>query len=313
MANQQVLIVDPIHGPTQQALEDRFDCIRLYEADDHDALLSTLSDTLTVVVTHSGYGISPAQIRALPRLGLVANFGVGIDTIDVADCTAHDVRVSNTPDVLTEDVADMALALLLATVRQIPRGDQYVRTGQWLRKNMWFTDTLQQRRVGIVGLGRIGRAIARRCEAFNTAVAYTGPNRKSDAPYEYHEDIIALAQWADVLIAACPGGPATAGLVSADALSALGERGVFVNIARGSVVDQNALVSLLQSGQLGGAGLDVFADEPNVPDALVAMEHVVLQPHQGSATVPTRMAMGQMVIDNVAAWFDQKPLISAVN
>lgn len=313
MAKNKVLIADPIHEPTQQILEETYDCFRLYEAKDKAALLAQLADELTVFATHSGYGIKPDEIRALPKLGLVANVGVGIDTIDVADCTQHDVKVCNTPDVLTEDVADMALALLLATVRQIPRGDRYVRDGEWLKANMWFTDTLQQRQVGVVGLGRIGRAIARRCEAFNTTIAYTGPNRKSDVPYEYHADIVTLAHWADVLIAACPGGPATAGLVSAEALTALGPKGVFVNIARGSVVDQDALVSLLQSGQLGSAGLDVFADEPKVPDALLNMDNVVLQPHQGSATVPTRMAMGQLVIDNIAAWFAGQPLVTAVN
>lgn len=313
MANPIVLLCK-LHAPTQKILEEQFEVHRLYEASDPDAMIAQLADKVEVAVTMSGIGIDVMLMQALPNIKLAANFGVGIDPISLPDCTANGVTVTNTPDVLTEDVADMALGLLLSSMRQINLGDHYVRSGQWKKDGpMPLTVTLQGKKVGVVGLGRIGRAIAKRCEAFNTSISYFGPRKKTDVSYTYHDDVVSLAQWADVVIAACPGGPETAGIVSADALKALGPDGVFVNIARGSVVDQDALVSLLQSGGLAGAGLDVFANEPDVPKALIDMPHVVLQPHQGSATHSTRMAMGQLVIDNVQAWFDKKPLITAMN
>ncbi|HVL56486.1 MAG TPA: NAD(P)-dependent oxidoreductase, partial [Burkholderiaceae bacterium] len=210
-----------------------------------------------------------------------------------------------------EDVADLAFALLIATVRRVALGDRFVRSGAWLKGSMPLTDSLQQKRVGIVGMGRIGQAIARRCAAFNTDIAYYGPQRKP-LDWRYFDDLIELARWADVLVASLPGGQATAKRVSREVLEALGPDGYFVNIARGSVVDQGALVELLGQRRLAGAGLDVFNDEPNVPAALLTMDHVVLQPHQGSATFTTRQAMGQLVLDNVAAFVAQRPLPTPV-
>ena len=309
----QVLLLSPLYEPTQKALESNHACIRIWEHADRDACLASVADNVRAVATHSGVGIDRATVQALPNLKIVANFGVGIDTIDLPACTEHGVTVCNTPDVLTEDVADMALGLMLASVRQIPQGDRYVREGQWKAKgDMHLTQTVQGRKVGMVGLGRIGRAIAKRCEAFNTEVAYFGPRKKDDAPYPYYADIAEMAAWADIMIAACPGGPKTLKVVSRAALEALGPDGVFVNIARGSVVDQDALVEFLQQGKLGGAGLDVFNDEPNVPAALIDMPHVVLQPHQGSASVRTRMAMGQLVVDNIGNFLSDKPLLTPV-
>jgi lactate dehydrogenase-like 2-hydroxyacid dehydrogenase len=221
--------------------------------------------------------------------------------------------VTNTPDVLTEDVADTALALMLATIRRIVVADRYVRAGSWLKGAMPLTDSPQGKTVGIIGLGRIGRAIARRCEAFHLKVAYTGPNPKPDVAYEYFADPVALAVRSDILIAACPGGEATNGIVSRAVIDALGAEGVFVNISRGSVVDEPALVAALTEGRLGGAGLDVFASEPRVPEPLLKLDNVVLLPHVGSATHPTRRAMGQLVIDNLAAFFSGKPLLTPCN
>jgi len=297
-----ILLMAPLYPPTQAELESNHRVVRLWEAPDAQALLASLADECRAAVTHSGRGIDVATMQRLPRLELVANFGVGVDAIDVDWCRAHGVTVTNTPDVLTEDVADLALGLLLAAVRRIPQGDRFVREGRWLKSGMGLTQSLQQRKVGIVGLGRIGAAIARRCAAFNAEIGYFGPRRKAGVDHRYFDDLVALAQWADVLIAACPGGPATSKLVSRAALEALGPDGTFVNIARGSVVDQPALVELLASGRLGAAALDVFDDEPNVPAELFALDSVVLQPHQGSATHPTRTAMGRLVLDNVAAW-----------
>lgn len=310
LADTPVLLLAPLYPPTQAELEARHRVVRLWEAPDRGAQLDALADTCRVAVTHAGRGIDAATIARLPRLELVAVFGVGLDAIDVEACRGRGIAISNTPDVLTEDVADLALALLLGTLRRIPQGDRFVREGRWRQGPMPSTPSLQQRKVGIVGLGRIGMAIARRCAAFNTELAYFGPRPKAGVEYRYFDDIVALARWADVLVAACPGGPATHRLISRAALEALGPDGVFVNIARGSVVDQAALVELLAAGRLGGAGLDVFDDEPKVPEALCALDNVALQPHQGSGTVLTRGAMGRLVLDNVAAWMEGRPLLT---
>jgi lactate dehydrogenase-like 2-hydroxyacid dehydrogenase len=194
----------------------------------------------------------------------------------------------------------------------VPQGDRYVREGKWLNGAMPLTESLQKKTLGIIGVGRIGRAIARRAEAFNLRIVYQGPNKKSDLSWPYFSDPVALAKEADFVIAACPGGEATRGLVSRAVIDAIGPKGTLVNIARGSVVDEPALIEALQQGRLGSAGLDVFADEPRVPDAFKAMDNVVLQPHVASATHQTRQAMGQLVIDNLAAFFAGKPLVTPV-
>ncbi len=310
MNTSPILLMAPLYPPTQQELESRWTVRRLFEAADADALLDELAADCRVVVTTGGRGIDAAAMARLPKLELVACFGVGVDAIDVDYCKAHGIAVTNTPDVLTEDVADLALALLLATLRRIPAGDRFVREGRWLKGSMPLTQSLQGRKVGIVGLGRIGMAIARRCEAFGTPIGWHGPRAKPDVSWPWFDDVVALGRWADVLVAACPGGAATRGLVSRAVLEALGPDGVFVNIARGSVVDEPAMVELLGNGKLGSAGLDVFDDEPNVPAALLTMENVVLQPHVGSGTHPTRTAMGRLVLDNVAAWMEGKPLVT---
>jgi len=244
-------------------------------------------------------------------LRLIACFGVGVDAIDLAAARERGIAVTNTPDVLTDDVADLAIGLMLATMRGISAADRYVRAGLWLRGPMGVQTKVSGKALGIVGMGRIGQAIAKRAAAFGMPIAWTGPRAK-DLPWRYEPDLIALARSVGVLIAACPGGAATRGLISRAVLEALGPEGVFVNIARGSVVDEAALVDLLTAGQLGGAGLDVFVDEPNVPEALFALDNVVLQPHQASATRETRFAMGQLVVDNVAAFVAGRPLITPV-
>lgn len=312
MSKPEILLMAPMYQPKLDEIEAAYSCHRYWSSEDRGALIASLADRCEIVVTTGGRGMSAAEMDMLPRLKLIACFGVGVDAIDLTHARERKIAVSNTPDVLTEDVADLALALLLATVRRIAQGDRFVRDGRWKRSGFGITRSLQGRRVGIVGLGRIGRAIARRCEAFNCEIGYFGPNRKDDVDYAYFDDVTALAGWATVLIAACPGGAATHRIVSRAALRALGPDGVFVNIARGSVVDQAAMVELLVSGALGGAGLDVFDDEPNVPEQLIALDTVTLQPHQGSATHPTRTAMGQLVLDNVAAFLAGKALVTPV-
>jgi lactate dehydrogenase-like 2-hydroxyacid dehydrogenase len=302
-----VLLMSSIYAPMQTLLEAHYKVVPFGGAD-----MALMANECEIVVTTGGRGIEAAVMRQLPKLKMVGCFGVGVDAIDLVYCKANGILVSNTPDVLTEEVADLALALLLSTIRQIPHGDQFVRQGLWLKGGMALTQSLQGMKIGVVGMGRIGQAIAKRCIAFNTAVAYQGPRKKSDVAYPYFESVDELAAWADVLIAACPGGAATNKVVSRSALKALGKAGTFINIARGSVVDQEALVELLASAELGAAGLDVFNDEPNVPTALLAMPNVVLMPHVGSGTHATRAAMGQLTLDNVAAFVAGKPLVTPV-
>ena len=309
----EVLLMGPMYPPTMESLDGTFTVHRLWQAPDRDAFLAAMAERVTAAASTAFRGMDAATMAKLPRLKVISHFGVGVDSVDVAAATARGVTVTNTPDVLTDDVADLTLGLLIATVRRMCEGDRFVRAGQWPKGPLPLTDTLQKKTLGIVGMGRIGRAIARRAEAFNLQVAYQGPNRKVDLAYRHYTDPVALAKDVDFLVAACPGGDATRGLVSRAVLEALGPQGVLVNISRGSVVDEAALVELLQAGKLGGAGLDVFVDEPRVPEALFALEHVVLQPHVGSATHPTRRAMGQLVVDNLAAFFAGKPLVTPFN
>ncbi len=312
MSKADILLMGPIYQPKLEQLESTYACHRYWSSEDREALVASLAQHCEIAVTNGGRGMSAEEMDKLPRLRLIACFGVGVDAIDLAHARSREIAVSNTPEVLTEDVADMALSLLLSAVRRVAQGDRFVRDGRWKRAGFGITRSLQGRRVGIVGLGRIGRAIARRCAAFNCEIGYFGPNRKDDVDYRYFDDVVALADWSSALVAACPGGAATIRIVSRDALRALGPDGIFVNIARGSVVDQPAMVELLVSGALGGAGLDVFDDEPNVPEQLLALDTVTLQPHQGSATHPTRTAMGQLVLDNVAAFVAGRALVTPV-
>jgi hydroxypyruvate reductase len=306
---KDLLVAGPMHAATLKVLDDTYTTHKLWLAPDRDAFLASLAERIDAVATSGRHGMDDATMAKLPKLRMISHFGVGVDSIDVDAVKRRGIALTNTPDVLTDDVADIAMGLLLATVRKIAAGDRYVREGKWLKSGaMPLTDSIQGKMLGIVGLGRIGRAIAKRAEAFNMKIAYQGPRRKTDVPWPYFEDPVALARACDFLVAACPGGEETRGIVSRAVLEALGPEGVVVNISRGSVIDEPAMVELLKNGKLGGAGLDVFDREPEVPEALFAMDNVVLQPHVGSATQPTRRAMGQLVIDNLALYFAGKPL-----
>ena len=305
----EVLLMCPLDPPTQRRLEETYQVHAHWKAADPQALLQQVAPVCRVVVTSGGRGIDAATLAQLPQVELVSCFGVGVDAIDVAYCKSHGIAVSNTPDVLTDDVADLAVALMLASLRRVAQADRFVRAGKWLQGALPLATTVAGRKIGIVGMGRIGQAIADRCRAFKTEIGYFGPRRK---PVEgrYFADLVEMAGWADVMIAACPGGEATRGLVSGKVLEALGPNGHFVNISRGSVVDEKALVRRLVDGKLGGAGLDVFEDEPRVPAELLTLETVVLQPHQGSGTTQTRQAMGDLAVGNVDAFFAGKPLLT---
>jgi lactate dehydrogenase-like 2-hydroxyacid dehydrogenase len=252
-------------------------------------------------------------IAALPALEIIGVFGVGVDAVDLAVAKAKGVRVTNTPDVLTEGVAELGIALLLAVARRIPQNDRYLRAGRWPKEgDPALASSLAGRRLGIVGLGRIGRRVAEFAQAFGMEIRYGGPRRKGDVSWPYYDDLAALARDVDVLMLACKGGPETAGLIGREVIDALGPEGWLINIARGSVVDEPALVEALTSGRLGAAGLDVFAREPEVPEALLGLDNVVLQPHQGSASEETRAAMGRLVLANLEAHFAGKPLLTPV-
>ena len=228
-------------------------------------------------------------IEALPALEIIGVFGVGVDAVDLATARARGVRVTNTPDVLTEGVAELGIALLLAVARRIPFNDRFVRAGRWPKEgDPALSNSLAGRRLGIVGLGRIGRRVAELAEAFGMVICYAGPRRKDDVAWRYYDDLVDMARDVDCLMLTCKGGAETAGLIGREVIEALGPEGWLINIARGSVVDEAALVDALVAGRLGAAGLDVFAREPHVPEALLGLDNVVLQPHQGSASEETR-------------------------
>lgn len=295
------------------ALDERFVLHRLWEHADPDAVLSEIGPHVRGMAASTLAGrIDAAWFDRLPALEIVANFGVGYDNVDASAAAARGIVVTNTPGVLDEEVADLTVGLLLATLRRIPQADHFVRDGCWPAGPFPLSPTLRGRRVGILGLGAIGKAVARRMDGFGVPIAYHGRSRQDGVGYDYHETPTALAAASDVLVVVVPGGAATRHLVTAEVLAALGPDGVLVNVARGSVVDQAALIAALQDGVIGGAGLDVFQDEPNVPEALIAMPNVVLLPHIGSASQATRAAMGRLVVDNLFAWFDGAPAVTPV-
>jgi lactate dehydrogenase-like 2-hydroxyacid dehydrogenase len=258
-------------------------------------------------------GIVPsALLDQLPRLEIIASVSVGYDAIDVAKAASRNIPVTNTPDVLNDDVADLAIALMVMASRRLGAADRYVRDGKWLKGNMPLARKASRKKLGIVGLGRIGRDIARRAEAMGMTISYTNRRPVEGSSYRFVPRLVDLAKENDFLILIASAGPDATGMVNQEVLEALGPDGILVNVSRGRVVDEKALVAALQSGKLGGAGLDVFVDEPSVPAELLAMDNVVLTPHVGSATIETRAAMGQLALDNLAAWFAGNPLLTEV-
>lgn len=298
-----LLLLKAMQSSVMDALARTFTLHRLDQVPDREAFLDEVGPRIRGLAVGAQSPVDDALLARLPGLEIVASLGVGYDTIDVRSAAARGVVVTHTPDVLNEEVADLTLGLLLATVRQIPQADRYLRSGRWPERSFPLTATLRGRRVGILGLGRIGRAVARRLEGFGVAIAYHGRHAQEGVGYAYHPTLLGLAQAVDVLIVVAPGGPETKGLVDASILAALGPDGILVNVARGSVVDEAALIAALVAGTIRSAGLDVFAREPHVPAELVALEQVVLLPHVGSGTDQTRAAMGQLVVDNLVSWF----------
>ena len=255
------------------------------------------------LATSARFGADRALMEALPKLQVISSFGVGYETFDLAHAKQRGIPIGYTPDVLNDCVADTAFGLLMDVARGFSASDRFVRRGDWLRGPYPLSTRVSGKRLGIVGLGRIGRVVARRASGFDMEIRYHNRNRVSDLPYAYEPTLTGLAQWADFLVVISAGGAATRHLISAEVLRALGPEGFMVNVSRGSVVDENALVAALQSGQIAGAGLDVYEDEPQVPEALLGLDNVVLLPHVASATKETRRAMADCVLDNFAGFF----------
>lgn len=315
MSKPRVLQIGSLGGSpgADSALRESYDVIPLWEATDRDDCLKKTAD-VEVVVTSAMHGCGADVINQLPNLKLICNWGVGYDTIDIEAAKARDIAVTNTPEVLNDCVADEAWGLLIACARHIAQGDRFVRDNRWENKDgmLPLGTRVSGKKLGIVGLGRIGMAIAKRGLGFDMQVGYHNRQKRNDVDYTYMPTLKALAEWSDFLVVATVGGSQTRQLVNRDVLKALGPKGMVINIARGPVIDETAMVELLASGELGAAGLDVFENEPKVPDALKQLSNAVLMPHQASATVETRQAMFDLVTQNLAAYFAGKPLITPV-
>lgn len=314
MSDFEIVLTGPVMPLIREGLEKRFTVHKLHEIADKEAFFATTAKTIRGMVGGSGHGrIDGSLMQKFPQLGIVGNFGVGYDGVDAVWAGQHGIVVTNTPNVLTDEVADLALGLLIATVRRLPQADSYVRAGKWVQQGPFpLTQSLREKKMGILGMGRIGSAIAHRAAAFGLTLSYHSRSPKADIPYRYYGDLVEMARDVDILMVIAPGGASTKGIVSRAVMEALGPAGTLINVARGTLVDEPVMVELLASGKLGAAGLDVFEAEPKVPEALFAMENVVLLPHVGSASHYTRNKMGQLVVDNITSFAEGRGPITPV-
>ncbi|GJM84423.1 hypothetical protein PR202_ga00091 [Eleusine coracana subsp. coracana] len=315
MESFTVLMLRAMDDYLEQELGCRFRLLRLCDSppDRRDDFLRAHAGSVRAIVTGGGDGADAALIDALPGLEIIASYSVGVDRVDLARCRERGIRVTNTPGVLTDDVADLAVGLAMATLRRIPQADSYVRAGQWKDKGYYpLTTKFSGKRVGIIGLGRIGLAIAKRVQGFDCPVSYYQRREQTHPGYTYYPTVVELARNSDVLVVACSLNEQSRRIVDREVMEALGPKGVLVNIGRGAHVDEPELVSALVDGRLGGAGLDVFANEPNVPEALLELDNVVLAPHMASGTHETRTAMADVVLANLEAHVLKKPLLTPV-
>jgi hypothetical protein len=312
-AKADILLLGPSKAVIVDGLSAAFTVHQARTAGEAEPALATVAPRVRAIAVAGPPGrVESALMERLPKLEIVSSFGVGYDNIDAKWAGQHGIIVTNTPDVLTEEVADTAIGLLLCTVRQFPQAERYLRAGKWPQGDYPLSQSLHDRTVGIVGLGRIGKAIARRLDAMQVPVVYHTRRAQADVSYRHYPDLIAMARAADVLLVITPGGPETRNLINAEVLKALGPNGILINMSRGSVVDEEALIAALTDRTILTAGLDVFAKEPQVPQALIDMDHIVLFPHLGSASVHTRRAMEQLVVDNLVAWNAGKPALTPV-
>lgn len=309
-----ILIKGHLAKTLMEQIQQHYKTYKLWEQADPKAFLKDHGHEITALVTSGVYGADQTLINALPNLKLISSFGVGYDAIDINYAKQKNIIVTNTPDVLNDCVADLALSLLLDIARGISAADRFVRAGKWQPgKTVPLGCKPGGKTCGIVGLGRIGKAIAKRAEAFGMKIAYYGRHPQQEVTYPYYSEIIELAKASDFLVIVVPGGNETLHLINHEVLTALGRNGYLINIARGSVIDEEALVNALQQGTIAGAGLDVYAHEPNVPQELFSLDNVVLLPHIGSATTDTRQAMGELVFNNLTSFIEGKGAITPVN
>jgi hydroxypyruvate reductase len=312
---EEIIVCSRLQPPGDDTLpHDRFTFHDYVRAADREAMLAEIGDKVTGAVCSAATGgVDAALMQRMPNLKMISVMGVGYNTVDVAAAKERGIMVTNTPDVLTDCVADLGMALMLAIARRVVEGDVYARSGQWIEHGtMRYAAKVSGKRLGVVGFGRIGQAVAKRAAGFDMTVAYQGPNEKPDLAADYYADPVKLAENVDFLILTCPGGKATEKLVNAKVLTALGPDGYLINIARGSVVDERALAKALASGEIAGAALDVFEQEPSAPEDLIGLDNVIVQPHHASATNETRQAMADLMVENLTLFFDGKPVKTPV-
>jgi lactate dehydrogenase-like 2-hydroxyacid dehydrogenase len=308
-------VLVPVEGIAKISgdIESRVNLHRLWQAPDREAALARLAPNIKAIIATSHHAVVDAALmRRLPNLQIVASFGVGYDHIDATFARERGVIVTHTPGVLDDEVADIAMALTIATVRELPQAERYLREGRWPGATYRLTASLRGRTMGILGLGRIGKAIAQRAAAFGLDVVYHGRSQQIGAPFLYYPTLIGMAKACDILMVAAPGGAGTRHIVNREIIEAVGPEGIIVNVSRGSLIDETALIEALKDRKLLGAGLDVFEHEPNVPGALLALDNAVLLPHVGSASVHTRQAMADLMIDNLKSWLDGKGPLTPV-
>ncbi|MEM9104283.1 MAG: 2-hydroxyacid dehydrogenase [Pseudomonadota bacterium] len=312
MSKLEILVTDPFIPVVQEGLRNAFTTHDTWTADDAEAVIAAVSANVRGVACGHLIPFDQAMIDRFPRLEIISNFGVGYDNVDAVYAASKNIIVTNTPDVLTEEVADTAIGLMIMTARQLSAAERWLRAGHWSHDYPLTPGTLRDKKLGIIGLGRIGRAIARRAEAMLMDISYHNRNPVADANYQYFGSLSDMAMHCDVLLSVAPGGASTKHIVNADVLKALGPEGIFINIGRGSVADEAALIEALQNNVILSAGLDVFENEPNVPEALIDMDHVVLLPHVGSASQHTRDAMGRLQVSNLVQWFEKGEPVTPV-
>ncbi len=307
-----VVIVTQVLPRTQAILEQEFNLLKLYEAADRVAFLKDAASRVRGLATFGPAGADAKFMDALPKLEIISHFGVGVDSIDLAAAKSRGIIVTNTPDVLNDCVADTAMSLVLNVLRQFPQSEAYLRSGYWATRGAYpLTTSVGGKTLGVLGLGRIGAAIAQRALAFGMKIRYHNRSKKK-VPYAYDADVVSLAKNSDVLLVATPGGAETAKIVNATVLDALGPEGYVVNISRGSTIDEPALLAYLKDGRIAGAGLDVFENEPGINPEFFALQNAVVYPHVASATNETRFAMGMLQVDNLRAHFAGKPVLTRV-
>jgi lactate dehydrogenase-like 2-hydroxyacid dehydrogenase len=312
MPKPELLVIGPYPDWDMRALEESYSIHRLWEAADRASFLVQHAETIQAIATRGDLGASAALMSQLPNLQIVSVFGVGTDAVDLAYARSRKIHVTNTPDVLTGDVADLGIALLLAAARLMPQGDALVRDGAWPKGGLPLTTRVFGKKVGIVGMGRIGQAFAKRAAGFDCDISYFSRSARADLPYRFFPGLLDLARNVEFLVVTLAGGEGTKNIINADVLNALGPEGILVNISRGSTVDEEALLSALETRAIKAAALDVFWNEPNINPRFLALDNAVLHPHHASGTVETRRAMGQLVRDNLAAHFAGQPLLTPV-